>query len=462
MNKFLLFILSLVFGFSLNGQIPDLPEILQEQFMQEKYDLTYNQEIEEQEKSEDDYYRYIPRNGGTDTLYGYKWNRELEEWILRCRIIKTLNDEELPTEKLVQIFTPDSLWLDGLFFEYSYNDGYDLTEVVIQHYRPDSMVWVNHFRMERTYNDDGNLNDILTQWWSRFNEEWVDHHNKVFTYNNDLLVADTVKIYFHFSDEWRKFFYNEYGYNDSGLKITKTNYLWSPFFDFWLENYRLVYSYDDAGENIILVTGQVRPSPDADWKDVTRYNYTWDDDDNLSLYVFEKWIHWDSVWVEKVMIDYTYDDAGNLSQFVWQFKPMMDTVWHNFKQAFFTYDDMGNMLEKTEQRWAIDEEDWVNFRRWVMAIQYNVITDIYDNQEEEIKAIFRNPYQNGDMIQLDGLEEKPYTAQIFDINGRVVETYQLSGNNQFVLQNKLNTGLYILTISDGQKVYLKRKLMVAN
>lgn len=462
MNKILLFILSLGIGISLNAQIPELPEILQEQLMQEKFDLTNNVEVEEQEKSEDEYYRYVPRNGGTDTLFGYKWNKDLEDWDLKCRIIKTLNDSELPAEKLVQMFTPDSLWLDGLFYEYTYNENDDLTEVLIQYYKADSMVWVNHFKMQRTYNDAGDLNDIMTKWWSKFNEDWVDHHNKVFTYNDQAyLVADTVKVFNHFMEEWHSFLYNGYAYNDSGIRTTKTNYIWLMFID-WTENYRLVYSYDDDNENIILVVGQFKPTPDSDWKDVTRYNYTYNDADKLTLYVFEKWNNFDSIWFEKVMIDYTYDANNYLSQFVWQHKPFHDSVWRNFKQAFFTFDENGNMTEKTEQRWDFMAEEWVNFRKWIMAIEYTIMTDIFTEADSQIHAQFRNPYQNGDLIKLDGLQQKAYTFKLLDINGKVVEMQNLSGNNQVILQNKLNPGIYILTLSDGQRVNLTKKLMVAH
>ncbi len=463
MRKILLFTISIFLVFSLKAQLPDLPEILEEQIMQEHFDLTYNEQVQEFDKNENQYYRYVPRDGGTDTLFGYRWDDEFEEWVLKCRIVRTMNEEELPVTKLIQLLTFDSIWVDGLHYDYSYNDNNDLTEVVIMYWKPDAMVWENYFRMQRTYDDGFKLTNILTQWWSDNTQQWVDFHSKTFVYNGDQLESDTVKVYLDMMSEWMNFFYNSYAYDDSGTRISKTNHLWLAFMNDWSKNYRLMYYYDDSEENIVQVVGQNWDMFDQAWNDRNRYNYTYDDAGDMVQYVFEKKKLFDSVWVEKVKIDYTYDGMGNMIQYVWQYKPHFDTVWNNFKQVYFSYDENGNMIERIEQRWDEDVADWVNYSKWEMAIEYPAITGVYENNESEISATFKNPYMNGDVIHLSGvLNTRNFKLMVFDLTGKMVEKINVSGKTSAVLKNQLIPGLYLVILTNDKDFKLTQKMIVSD
>lgn len=461
MKRFFLFAISFIFAISLSAQMPDLPEILQEQFEQEQLDLTISYDEQEQEKTEEDYYRFIERTGGSDTLLGYRWHKEIEDWILKCRIIVTKNDEEKPSDKLIQLLTDDGSWKNGLFFQYTYNDNSQLTELLIQYWRGDSLQWVNHFRKELSFNDGGNLSDILTQWWSKFNDEWVDHHNKVFTYNGDQLQADTVFIFIFMMEEWKNFRYDEFAYNDSGLRTSKTMYFWWFFLEEWKKTHRYNYTYDDSGEQIITVVGQKWFGDDAGWKDKHRYNYTYNDAGDLTLYLFEAWNHFDSLWMEKVKFDYYYNDAGWLSQYVWQFKHFEDEAWKNKKQVFFTYDDSGNVIERLNQRWGVMSEEWVNFSKWEMVLEYYKITGLFDEKESnKIAATFRNPYQTGDQIRFSGLESGNYSLQLYNLNGQLVEVAEMGSSDQASFRTNPGQGLYIMVLNNNGKRVFNSKLLV--
>ncbi|NOX86544.1 MAG: hypothetical protein GXO86_11385, partial [Chlorobi bacterium] len=85
MKKIFSFAFMFACSLGLVAQMPQLPEILQEKFNEEQLDLTINYEDEtENENSEENYYRFIERTIGNDTLLGYRWNRETEEWVLRA------------------------------------------------------------------------------------------------------------------------------------------------------------------------------------------------------------------------------------------------------------------------------------------------------------------------------------------------------------------------------------------
>jgi hypothetical protein len=462
MKRIITTLVCLTFILAVQAQAPPLPEILQEKLDQEQLDLTMTYDETENINSEEDYYVYINRDMGVDTLLGYHWNIELQEWELRARIIETYGDNELLMEKQFQVWTPEGTWLDGLYFQYTYNDLGNLTEMIIQHWRPDAGDWVNHFKKTQEYDDNGFLTDINTYWWHHWGEEWINHHHKIFTYNGDLLVADTVQVFHHILDEWNDLIYNEFSYNDAGLKILKTNYRKFMGMGDWLVNFRWSYTYDDAGENIIQVTGQDWHVPSEQWVDFNRFNYTYDDAGNVTYYLFERWNHLDSLWRGVVQIDYYYNDAGYLGQFVMQHKPMCMEDWTNKKQAFFTYDADGNMIEKILQLWRPDAEDWENFRKWEMLLDYKGgLTGIGDPVSSTgIRGIFRNPYQHGDPINFSGLEPGTYLVQVMDITGRTIETQNYIPGQAISLKSNNNNGLHMIILTDGDGILYQGKIIL--
>ena len=461
MKKILPFLLCILFAAALNAQIPVLPDILQHKFDQEKLDLTATYDETENINSEEEYYTYIDREIGVDTLLGYRWNLETGEWDLNARIIDTYDAGELLVEKLFQIWTPEGTWLDGLFFQYTYNDDGNLTEMIIQYWQPDSAVWINHFRKTQTYNDNGLLTDINTFWWPCWGEEgWIDHQHKIFTYAEDVLVADTVQVFHHMFGEWKDFLYNEFTYNDGGLKIQKTNYIMMMMGDDWITNFRWNYTYDDAG-NITQVTGQNWNWFAEEWSDFDRYNYTWDDAGKVTYYLYEYWDFFGSSWNGTVQIDYSYNDAGYLSQYVMQYKLMFLDEWVNGKQEFFTYDGDGNMIEKIVQFWDAEVEDWVNFEKWEMLLDYKGgITGIGDGLTSDgIRAIYRNPYQHGDNISFQGLEAGNYTITVTDIYGRIIESQAYSAGQSISIRSGLPAGTNILMLSGNARILCTGKIV---
>ncbi len=460
MKRYFTTVIAFVFAIGLYAQVPELPEILQEKLDQEQLDFTISYDENEQDKSEEQYYRFIERTAGSDTLLGYRWNRDTEEWMLRARIIKNYNDDEQLTEKYFQHYTHDSVWVEGLYFSYAYTDSGEPSEMIIQYWDADSATWVNHFKKTHFYDDAGKLTKIRTQWWSGRHEKWVNHQLKKFAWNGDLLEADTVKVHFPMTDGWTNHHYSAYHYTDAGLKISKVIFTWRHFMEVWKKARRLVYSYNDSGENVIAMTVQKWFGEDAGWKDFHRYNYSYNDDGDLSGLIFEYWNYFHSIWVERKKVNYGYDDAGWMNHIVWQSKHSPDSDWANVKQAFITYDDLGNMTERIEQYWNKHNEEWVNFRKWEMVLQYRSITGIFERPESDVKAIFANPYRNGDEISFKGLEDDIYQLQLFDISGKLIESKEINPNGQASFSSSLHNGMYIMVLSNAHGPVFNTKLMV--
>lgn len=460
MKKYLAAVIALVLAFSLQAQLPELPSILQEKLDQEQLDLTINYDEIDQDKSEEQYYKFINRDTGNDTLLGYRWNRHTEEWMLHARIIKIYNDAEQVTDKYFQFYTDNGHWKEGLYFDYAYNDAGKPLEMIIQHWSEDASNWINHFKKSHFYNDAGQLSKIRTQWWSRWHHEWINHHLKKFVWNGDILVADTVKVHRPMMDRWMYHHYNSYSYTDAGKKTSKTRYTLRHHHNDWMKTTRFTYHYDDSGELLITVVNQKWFGDDGGWKNLHRYNYSYNDGSHVIVSIIENWNHHHFIWIEKRKIEYGYNDAGWMNHIVWRAKHSPDANWSNIKQANISYDDGGNMNEKIIQLWNHHHHLWVNFKKWTMLMQYYAIAGQDDNAKTDIKAIFPNPYSSGDMISFSGLEEGNYRLQLFDVRGTLIETKEILKNGKVYFSSKLPNGLYIMVVSDKSGYLIKTKLIV--
>ncbi|NOY51023.1 MAG: T9SS type A sorting domain-containing protein [Chlorobi bacterium] len=461
MKKFLSLLISMTFSLVLLAQMPQLPEILQEKMDEEHLDLTVNYDETEQVKTEEEYYAFISRTLGTDTLLGYHWSEDAQDWALRARIIKNYNDDELVTEKYFQFLNDDGDWQDGLLFNYSYTSFGSLSELLIQHWNNDSSLWVNYFKKINTYNDAENLAEIETQWWSHWHQDWVPHQMKVFTWTGGLLTADTVKYLPFNSDAWLSHHYSSFDYNDLGMKTSKTVYRWKWWSGEWKNERNYLYSYDDSGDNIITVISQYWAG-DAGWKDAHRYNYTYTDFDEVSNYLAEYWNEWGSEWKADINIAYTYNDEELLSNYVWQQMPWWGDQWVNVQQASYTYDVDGNMTETIIQKWHHWTEEWVNWRKWEMILDYNQVMGIADNTGNGIEAIFENPYRPGQAISFKGLRQDNYQLQLFDLSGRLIESTTINGNAAGSFGNVGGNTLYFMTLSGSKGLVYSTKILINN
>ena len=75
-----------------------------------------------------------------------------------------------------------------------------------------------------------------------------------------------------------------------------------------------------------------------------------------------------------------------------------------------------------------------------------------DRQGSNIRAIYPNPYRTGEAISITGLENGSYRLQLFNINGRIIESQTISGQSQASFSSNPHQGLYIIVLSDNSGV----------
>lgn len=89
-----------------------------------------------------------------------------------------------------------------------------------------------------------------------------------------------------------------------------------------------------------------------------------------------------------------------------------------------------------------------------------------DIEEDDIKINYQNPASNKIDLNIEGINRRNVSIQLFTINGEKVyeKKFIITGNNTNITINaeKFNSGLYVLNILDQNKLFYSSKVVVQN
>ena len=462
MKKLVLFISSVLVATGLSAQ--DIHPIVQERLSLEEVEFTADEEVEDKEEITVEYmYHGETRDGSTDTIYCYRWDRQNEAWVNHSRSVKVFDENEKILEHTFQFWGDDATWKNGIHEVYYYNDAGKLSEKISQIWHIRLQEWVNHFRKQISYNDFLKPIEINMQHWKPDFNNWVNRHQKVMAYNDaQVLVADTVKTWlrdieiwssvilnkYFYSDagevtakvllkkrphplaQWHKIKRNLFNYNDFGLLTGVKTEVWNNLFDVWINKYRVMLHYNDAGQ-LINKTHQF-------------------------------WYQPINIWMNSKKEMIGYNDAGLKDHVVYQKWNRLNSVWLNRSSIHFEYDDGGSIIEKLLQVWAVDADMWVNFRKWVVTIQYkNAAADLTQPGEKyDVRLIYQNPYLFGSTISVSGLSDRQAVLDVFDLNGKMVSTSICNDQSSVRINSNLKPGIYILNLHTNGEVLFNGKMII--
>lgn len=457
MKKIILSLFVISFSLLLTGQNYEFAEPVKEQLEKENLDLTLNSDFEEIELSEEKYYQYVNRNGGTDTILGFKWRHNNQQWILRNRIIKYYDADENITGKLFQHLNHEGNWVNGLHYTYTYNANGKRTSKTIQYWHKFNQEWINYFKRTNVFNNDL-LTGIKTQRWAKDSAIWVNRHHKIFTYSADTLVADTLQTWKFIANAWKSHHFTKYHYNPLGNCNGKLTFHWDKIHSVWRKDHRLLYHYnDDTLVNVVLK--QSWKKFQQDWKNEVRHLLAYNDDGKRVKNITQKFIFnsWKGVELRK----FNYNQQGKIALAVFKHKNPWQLTWHNYKQVKFEYDDDGNMNKKLIRHWNEYFQEWYNYRLWKVIIEYkSVFAGIADNTENDLKLSYPNPYFQGAAIQLSGNDNDVINVKIYDLSGRIIHEENPSNNTSFTIDRQLNKGIYLICAFDDKGIIKTEKIMV--
>ncbi len=462
MKRIILLLATVLIIAGVSAQNYEIPEILQEKLDQENIDLTATEDYKEVNLSEENYYKYIERENGTDTIIGYKWNKQKQKWVPCERIIKKYNEKELVIGKLYQYLVPEHGWVNGLHFTYGYDDNGNRTKKVIRFWHRYHKKWVNYFRRFNAYNEYDKITKALTQRWSVDSAQWVNRHHRLFSYNEDTLKSDTIRAWRYFAEKWGNKYLNHYFYDDKGRLRSRLIHKWKHPIKHWIKSHRNIFFYKH--EHLAIIIHQDWKPCKEVWIKKGRHVFRNDDSGNRTMNLHQLWDHKHHSWEGREMKLFDYNEENYLVEAVFKIKKPKHYTWHNMKRVEFEYDTDGNITEKLIQHWSEYFQEWYNFKLWRMVLEYKYgYAGVYDNtkQGEDIELTFRNPYTTGSPITISGLDEQNCQAVIYDLSGQVVYSETINGNQNISITEDLPGGIYIITLKQNDNLLHKEKIIIS-
>lgn len=441
----------------------NMPEIVEEKLNQENIDQAAKTDYEEPNLSEENYYQYIDRDKGTDTIIGYKWNRNGQQWIMRERIIKTYNEFEQVTEKLFQYLTAEGSWMNGLHFSFSYHPNGKPAEKTIQFWHKENNEWINRYHQVNEINNLNQLVSIVTQRWAKDSATWVNRHQRLFSYAGDTLKSDTVFAWRFSNNLWTYKQLNHYHHDSTGKLYQKVQAHWFPNEEVWIPVSRNILHYiADSKLKIVLHQGK---RPNTHWINKDRHIFDYDSYGNRTQRLHQVWMLKHNKWSGVELREMTYEN-GFLKTATIKAKKPWNWAWNNIKHIAIERDNNGNITEKLTQRWNKQWNEWENAFLWQMDLDYKqgdpgMPSNNKDTTFPEVDLSFTNPYQKGSPIHVSGMDENHYEVAIYNTQGKQVYTKTIESGSSFFLPNNLPKGLYVVTIANNNQLLESNKIIIS-
>ncbi len=293
---------------------------------------------------------------------------------------------------------------------------------------------------------------------------------------------------------WMNVYFIEYTYNAQGLIASRSNY--NNFDGIFELGGTYDYTYNEAGQiihteltmsDIVYQTGDYEyengllateiwsysnPFSQSDeFEPAERMSYTYNNDGNLSLIVYELY-DGISTWSLYGRRTYTYNEQGNCTEI-----HAYDASGSETERSIFTYDN--RLLEETLMPWNPEitrpqtfnnkniytvEEYWaldVDFvLQYVCDYEYNYvgINEGVGLAEVEQLPLTITPNPTENIIVLSGLAEGTHQMEIIDMAGRIVMSDNVSNSKQIDLSD-LQKGCYLVKVMNNQNLYTSKVVL---
>ncbi len=189
---------------------------------------------------------------------------------------------------------------------------------------------------------------------------------------------------------WENVSRNNYTYNENGLLVNNLLELWGYFN--WVNKYNYSYAYD-ANWNLQRLSIGIWSN--GDWLNSTRYTYTHDSRGNILSDLFEKYTN--GSWINNKQNVYTYDDNDNLLTQI--YSKWTNNSWLDNSKYTYSYNTNGKMLTFLTQVW--EQTEWINSHR--ITSEYsstgfliNELTEIWgvNDWEKRLMDVYTYDEQN--------------------------------------------------------------------
>lgn len=307
--------------------------------------------------------------------------------------------------------------------------------------------WTEDDKFEYGYDGNGNL--IREIYYVMSGNQWGSEYKNEYTYDaREKNTSMTVSYYF--SDQWNYGNKDTYTFDNNGNNIIDSLYSWNSTSSRWDASAIHEYTYDSKG-NKTMESDFTWNANLGEWLTGSKSEreYTYDAGGKIILEILSSWDNNNNQWIHSSKFENTYDSNGNEITQIFYTWSQLSSQWTNLTKYEYTYDTEGNNLSGTLYTWSGANNQWAPANKDI----YHYISGITFVSTMTDKDILVYPNPASDFIVFVVADDsKPVTAEISDMQGKIILGQNLSVNNKVSVRD-LNKGVYFYKIERGNKVY---------
>ncbi|MCD4696913.1 MAG: T9SS type A sorting domain-containing protein [Bacteroidales bacterium] len=386
-----------------------------------------------------------------DSIVVKEWNDVLNQWIYLTRE----NYDYDGNGNMVTSETQDynnNQWINIWSGKYSYDTNNNMTSIIYFDWNNHASQWEEGYKEEFVYDSLGKVSSYYAFNWENTTNQWInDLKNEVNFDNNGNRLLDTRYNWDAENNQWVIDAKYEYEYNENGNLTTCILYSWSEILNIWEEYWKDIYTY--SNDNMVEDSAFSWDSNNNDWRLSTIYEFEYDINNNLIQRIMIDAFFGQNVYEYKNVFDYESSIPNSSLVIPWWWKNeywwWWDGQWapNMFNSMLIEFAE----FEFNNDVWDLSEKGFCYYSEVnLQGIELPQIVEF---------NVFPNPAT--DFIKISWtVDYHDLQLQIYNLLGHLVMDKTIT-NEESVLINDLNSGLYIFKLTKNNqllgngKIYIK-------
>lgn len=311
-------------------------------------------------------------------------------------------------------------------------------------------IWENFVIITSEYGENKEWKKQIFKIWNKDKENFENKSKYFYTYENNNIVKSESFTWDLGSEQWIPKYLSNYSYNEDGNRELSIYQKWNAEENKWVNSDKYVYSYNSLN---LLKESISQYWGDSFWDYSTKNSYEYNSVGKRTLSLNEEWA--DSTWVNKEKITYKYKDDIHISehsQFIWETDSLK---WIPTSKDLTNYDNYYNKIETIS---LVDFSSTGELHKNRKNIYTWSQFEVSGTSESEINSINIYPNPTRDFFIIAGLNNaEVHSIRIYNLSGKLVKSINGLTNN-FVDIKSLNKGLYFVKLTTKTGV-ITRKLI---